>query len=182
MTNTNANKEHGGHANPNRRQSGADGASMNLGKKLARVWFSWRKDSARVWFFDEMSWEKSEKREKKVKLVKQRRKTWKLLAKASDLADDPCCFIGDFNDILNQEEKTGNHPKTKNQIEKFRELVNKRELMDIDLKGSKFTWFSNPRDNIVTRERINRALVNWGWRKMFEHVTLIATPAISSDH
>ncbi|RYR07350.1 hypothetical protein Ahy_B05g074689 [Arachis hypogaea] len=112
----------------------------------------------------------------------QRRKTWKLLAKASDLADDPCCFIGDFNDILNQEEKTGNHPKTKNQIEKFRELVNKRELMDIDLKGSKFTWFSNPRDNIVTRERINRALVNWGWRKMFEHVTLIATPAISSDH
>nr|XP_025679104.1 uncharacterized protein LOC112779059 [Arachis hypogaea] len=27
---------------------------------------------------------------------------------------------------------------------------------DIDLKGSKYTWFSNPRNNVITRERLDR--------------------------
>ncbi|RYQ86159.1 hypothetical protein Ahy_B10g105840 [Arachis hypogaea] len=98
------------------------------------------------------------------------------------MVDEPSCFIGDFNDILNQDEKVRKHLKLPIQIEEFRDLVNKNNLMDLELKGSKFTWFSNPRDGVVTRERIDSALVNWKWKQMFNHARLTALPAISSDH
>ncbi|RYR05787.1 hypothetical protein Ahy_B06g085598 [Arachis hypogaea] len=42
--------------------------------------------------------------------------------------------------------------------------------MDIDLKGGKFTWFSNPRNSFVTRERLDR------------NATLTALPVIGSNH
>ncbi|XP_072062105.1 uncharacterized protein [Arachis hypogaea] len=54
--------------------------------------------------------------------------------------------------------------------------------MVLDLKGNKFTWFSNPRNGFITKERIDRVLVNWQWRKKFQHAVLEVLPAISSDH
>ncbi|RYR54293.1 hypothetical protein Ahy_A06g029550 [Arachis hypogaea] len=98
-------------------------------------------------------------------IFKQRRRTWQAISESKDLMDEPSCFIGDFNDILHQEEKIGKHPKPRIQIEEFRNLVHKKNLMDLELKGSKFTWFSNPREGFI-----------------FNHAKLIALPAISSDH
>ncbi|RYR66792.1 hypothetical protein Ahy_A03g012857 [Arachis hypogaea] len=46
----------------------------------------------------------------------------------------------------------------------------------------RFTWFSNPRNGCVTREKIDRALVNWECRVLFENASLLTMPAISSDH
>ncbi|RYQ80302.1 hypothetical protein Ahy_Scaffold1g106806 [Arachis hypogaea] len=54
--------------------------------------------------------------------------------------------------------------------------------MDIDLKGGKFTWFSSPRNRLIIKERIYRALVNWKWRHKFPNASLIAMPTVSSDH
>ncbi|XP_020970505.1 uncharacterized protein LOC110268532 [Arachis ipaensis] len=68
------------------------------------------------------------------------------------------------------------------QVEEFRNFVNSNRLMDIDLKGGKFTWFSNPRNGFVTRERLDRVLVNWEWKKLYQNATLTALPAIGSDH
>ncbi|RYQ81024.1 hypothetical protein Ahy_Scaffold1g107040 [Arachis hypogaea] len=54
--------------------------------------------------------------------------------------------------------------------------------MDIDLKGEKFTWFSNPRNGFVTREMLDRVLVNWEWRRLYQNATLTALPMIGSCH
>ncbi|RYQ82617.1 hypothetical protein Ahy_B10g101199 [Arachis hypogaea] len=54
--------------------------------------------------------------------------------------------------------------------------------MDLELKGNKFTWFSNPRNGLVTRERLDRAMVNWKWRQAFSNASLTALPTITSDH
>ncbi|RYR79498.1 hypothetical protein Ahy_A01g004314 [Arachis hypogaea] len=54
--------------------------------------------------------------------------------------------------------------------------------MDIDLKEKKFTWFSNPRNGFVIRERIDRALVNWEWRRLYQNATFATLPGIGSDH
>ncbi|RYR20262.1 hypothetical protein Ahy_B03g065360 [Arachis hypogaea] len=51
-------------------------------------------------------------------------------------------------------------------------------LMDLDLKGERFTWFSYPRNGFITREKIDRALANWEWRALYHHASLIALPAI----
>ncbi|RYQ81103.1 hypothetical protein Ahy_Scaffold1g107105 isoform B [Arachis hypogaea] len=47
------------------------------------------------------------------------------------------------------EEKLGLHPKPREQVEEFRNFVNSNRLMDIDLKGGKFTWFSKPRNSFA---------------------------------
>ncbi|RYQ98832.1 hypothetical protein Ahy_B07g086652 [Arachis hypogaea] len=56
--------------------------------------------------------------------------------------------------------------------------------MDVDLKGDRFTWFGNPRNEFVTRERLDRVLANWAWRMIYQNATLTALPTltISSDH
>ncbi|RYQ90863.1 hypothetical protein Ahy_B09g096824 [Arachis hypogaea] len=112
----------------------------------------------------------------------RRREQWKEITATNYNKVEPQLFIGDFNDVLTQEEKMGLHPKPHSQVREFRSFVDFNFLMDLDLKGGRFTWFSNPRNGFVTRERIDRALVNWEWRLLFENASLTTMPAISSDH
>ncbi|RYQ90696.1 hypothetical protein Ahy_B09g096724 [Arachis hypogaea] len=112
----------------------------------------------------------------------RRKESWKDITSSNNHRDMPQLFIGDFNDVLAQEEKVRLHPKPQNQVREFRYFVDANALMDIELKGGRFTWFSNPRNGVITRERIDRALANWVWRNMFQHATLTAMPAISFDH
>ncbi|RYR24698.1 hypothetical protein Ahy_B02g058211 [Arachis hypogaea] len=113
---------------------------------------------------------------------KRRKELWKELTYANNNLDVPTTFIGDFNDVIAQHEKVGLHPKSTSHIEAFRCFVDKNALMDLELQGSKYTWFSNPRNGFVTKERIDRVLTIWEWRRAFQHATLSALPAISSDH
>ncbi|RYR27026.1 hypothetical protein Ahy_B02g061352 [Arachis hypogaea] len=76
----------------------------------------------------------------------------------------------------------GIHPQPRIYLETFRRFVDDNGLIDIDLKGSKYTWFSNPRNNVITRERLDRVLVNWKWLQIYQNVTLRASPAVTSDH
>ncbi|RYR72100.1 hypothetical protein Ahy_A02g006305 isoform B [Arachis hypogaea] len=96
--------------------------------------------------------------------------------------EEPQAYMGDFNDILSQDEKVGVHPQPKNCLETFRKFVDDNGLMDVDLQESRYTWFSNSRNNFVTKERLDRVLVNWKWLQMYQNVILKAAPAISSDH
>ncbi|KAJ1408204.1 Endonuclease/exonuclease/phosphatase superfamily [Sesbania bispinosa] len=67
-------------------------------------------------------------------------------------------------------------------MELFQEFVLNSNLIDLDLKGNHFTWFSNPRQGVIIREKLDRALVNLPWLTTYPHVIAIAYPAISSDH
>lgn len=58
--------------------------------------------------------------------------------------------MGDFNDLLSQDEKDDLRPQLQNRIDLFKEFLNCCELMDLDLKGCKYTWISNLRNGFVT--------------------------------
>ncbi|KAJ1405016.1 Zinc knuckle CX2CX4HX4C [Sesbania bispinosa] len=91
-------------------------------------------------------------------------------------------LVGDFNDILHPEDKEGLRPPNMQTMRRFQEFVRDSELMDFELKGNKFTRFSNPRQGVITRERIDRVLVSSSWRVLFLNASACALPAISSDH
>ncbi|XP_015958038.1 uncharacterized protein LOC107482150 [Arachis duranensis] len=112
----------------------------------------------------------------------RRKEQWRAITENNINKGEPQLFIGDFNDILSQEEKIGLHPKPQSQVREFRKFVDMNYLMDLDIKGGRFTWFENPRNGFITRERIDRALVNWEWRVLYQQASLKALPAISSDH
>lgn len=54
--------------------------------------------------------------------------------------------------------------------------------MEVDLKGCRFTWSSNPRNGVTVKEKLDRVLANWGWRSDFPHAIAVALPTVSSDH
>lgn len=60
--------------------------------------------------------------------------------------------------------------------------MNEIELMDFNLQGRRFTWLSNPREGVITRQRIDHVLANWEWRENFPHALATALPIINSDH
>lgn len=64
----------------------------------------------------------------------------------------------------------------------FRNFLNATGLIDLELKGCKYTWMSNPRNGVVTRENLDRVLVNYPWRVEFPNAMATALPIISSDH
>ncbi|RYQ93634.1 hypothetical protein Ahy_B09g099893 [Arachis hypogaea] len=113
---------------------------------------------------------------------KKRQEQWREITVNCRSEGEPQLFIGDFNDVLSQEENVELHPKPQNQVRDFRNFVDSNALIDLELKGGGFTWFSNPRNGFVTRERIDRALGNWEWRMMYPHAYLSSMPAISLDH
>ncbi|RYR34020.1 hypothetical protein Ahy_A10g048732 [Arachis hypogaea] len=115
-------------------------------------------------------------------IFQKRRILWQELTVSNISKEEPQTYMDDFNDILSQDEKVGFHPQPKNCLETFRKFVDDNGLMEVDLKGSIYTWFSNSRNNFVTRERLDRVLVNWKWLQMYQNVILKAAPAISSDH
>ncbi|KAJ1377535.1 Zinc knuckle CX2CX4HX4C [Sesbania bispinosa] len=70
--------------------------------------------------------------------------------------DQPWALIGDFNEILDPSEKEGIRPSNSSSMLRFRNFVDSANLMDLELKGASFTWFSNPRQGQVIREKIDR--------------------------
>ncbi|RYR47373.1 hypothetical protein Ahy_A07g033305 [Arachis hypogaea] len=126
--------------------------------------------------------------EKKLKLKRKREDEQQLLM--GDMFGEKVALqvwkagkrASDFNDVLTQEEKMDLHPKPHSQVREFRNFVDSNSLMDLDLKEGRFTWFSNPKNGFVTRERIDMTLVNWEWRLLFENASLSTMPAISSDY
>ncbi|RYR58605.1 hypothetical protein Ahy_A05g024463 [Arachis hypogaea] len=115
-------------------------------------------------------------------VFQKRRKLWRELTVSNRNREEPQAVLGDFNDILSQDEKVGLHPQPKIYLNSFRRFVDDNGLIDIDLKESRYTWYNNPRNNFVTRERLDRVLVNWKWLSLHQNVVLKAAPAISSDH
>lgn len=96
--------------------------------------------------------------------------------------DEAWCCVGDFNELLSQREKDERRPQQQYRMDLFRDFLNQTGLMDLDLKGSRFTWLSNPKDGFITREKLDRVVVNWAWRFNFQHAIALALPIISSDH
>lgn len=112
----------------------------------------------------------------------QRRNFWPVLAGFQPNRDSPWCSIGDFNEMLVQSEKSGLGPFNQGRADLFKDFLNSTGLMELDQKGCKFTWASNPRSGVIVREKLDRALGNWPWRRCFPHAVITALPMVSSDH
>ncbi|KAJ1425943.1 Endonuclease/exonuclease/phosphatase superfamily [Sesbania bispinosa] len=82
-------------------------------------------------------------------------------------SETPWSLIGDFNVVLHPHEKDGLHPPNGASMQLFRNFLYEATLMDFEMKGSLFTWFSNPRHGVVTREKLDKVLVNASWRLQF---------------
>lgn len=113
--------------------------------------------------------------------VQKRLSDWDKISRLNYIHSRPWGCFGDFNAILSQSEKEGILPKENRQIDQFRDFVERNGLIDMPLKGCRFTWCNNRMEGQV-REKLDRGLVNDHWQSMFPDAVITALPAIGSDH
>ncbi|KAK4273760.1 hypothetical protein QN277_017095 [Acacia crassicarpa] len=112
---------------------------------------------------------------------KDRRVVWNILRSLAVNDLEPWLAVGDFNDLLSQAEKEGGLPRAMRKIINFQKVVSDCNLIDLEFKGSKFTWCNN-RPNALVRERLDRALGNAAFRDDFDHAMVFNVEPLGSDH
>jgi hypothetical protein len=92
------------------------------------------------------------------------------------------CVIGDFNDLLSQDDKRGLLPHPNWLCMGFRSAVNDCDLTDIPINGYPFTWFKSSGTERMIEERLDRALASSDWLEKFPNATLRNILSSHSDH
>lgn len=99
-----------------------------------------------------------------------------------DAHDAPWSVLGDFNDILRPDEKSGGAAPSRSRMRKFRECVDHCNLIDLGFSGQKYTW-SNKRQGLgLIQERLDRVFANPNWRSIFPNANVRHLSRTHSDH
>lgn len=91
-------------------------------------------------------------------------------------------MIGDFNNIINNEEKRGGRPYRNFLLEGFHKAVVDCDITDLDLIGHQFTWEKSRGTPSGTKIRLDRAMVNSKWWDAFQSAQLFNLEVTFSDH
>ncbi|XP_058776514.1 uncharacterized protein LOC131650817 [Vicia villosa] len=112
----------------------------------------------------------------------RRRQAWALLRELHVMSTLPWCIIGDFNDLLSQNDKRGLHPHPDWLCSGFQEVISDCNLTDIPLVGYPFTWTKSRGAPHMIEERLDMALGSVSWLQFFPDAKLTNLVASHSDH
>ncbi|XP_016207055.1 uncharacterized protein LOC107647498 [Arachis ipaensis] len=101
---------------------------------------------------------------------------WEELSFLSGLCQIPFCFMGNFNEIVQMEERLGATSLPRSAAE-FKSWVHDMELMDLVSSDRWFTWFQGQ-----SCSRIDKVLVSLEWLEEFPETRLRGGPRGLSDH
>ncbi|MCH84360.1 hypothetical protein A2U01_0005192 [Trifolium medium] len=74
-----------------------------------------------------------------------KRRTWQLIRSLAQQAAGSWLCVGDYNDILDPQEKQGGNARSQNQLSFGRQAIVDCSLLDLGFEGYPFTW-SNGRE------------------------------------
>lgn len=112
-----------------------------------------------------------------------RKELWHSVESLTPDSVEPWLLLGDFNEILLEEEKLGGASFNPNSASLFLDLMNKCQLMDLGSTGPKFTW-RGPLLQGHRRifERLDRGLVNADWQLAYPETCVRVLPRVKFDH
>ncbi|XP_074277099.1 uncharacterized protein LOC141600751 [Silene latifolia] len=96
----------------------------------------------------------------------ERQGLWSQLNNLKDNCSKPWCICGDFNSLLNYNERLGSDV-TWNEIREFRQCVSYCDVTDIQAYGSFFTWNNKQDPSTRVFSRIDRFMVNIDWMLLY---------------
>ncbi|KAJ8750349.1 hypothetical protein K2173_014264 [Erythroxylum novogranatense] len=116
-------------------------------------------------------------------MIRSRRHiSWNLLRALARQDDKEWVCIGDFNELLSQEEKWGIHDHPHYLIRNFRDVLPDCDLHDIRYTGSLFTWYMKRNSQVVAKQRLDRAVGNGKWFLRFPERSGQSLVALVFDH
>lgn len=112
----------------------------------------------------------------------QKQHTWTLLRSLAGLFNYPWLCFGDFNKILNLNEKIGSNDRNSNMVVDFREAVNECNLVDLGCKGYPFMWSNKRYRPHLIEEMLDRFLGSKDWEQSSHKLTVTNLNSWCSDH
>ena len=107
---------------------------------------------------------------------------WNKLRGLNNRPSIPWLCAGDFNEISRQDEKLKGAMRSHNQMQQFRDVIDKCGFIDLGFKGSKFTWSKHFTDGHSVWERLDRGLGNSEFLIRFPGSKVSYLKCMSSDH
>lgn len=114
--------------------------------------------------------------------VRERRQAvWERLCDIGLIRDDPWMLVGDFNELLSNDEKLGGAVRHDSTFWDFRNLVENCKTRDMRSSGNPLSW-AGKRENDWVQCRLDRCFGNDAWYQLFprSHVEYMAM--YGSDH
>jgi len=96
--------------------------------------------------------------------------------------EGPWVCIGDFNEILSNEEHTGPTARGESQMRQFRDCLEDCQLVDLGFSGPKYTWNNRRQHGHNIQVRLDRAVANGQFTQLFDDVHVENIVTTSSDH
>ena len=113
----------------------------------------------------------------------KRKPFWDYLQNLAMNISLPWILIGDFNDMIFEEEKLGGLPVNRTRIVAFRNCLDKCGLIDLGFHGPRFMWTNkSPVWLSTTKERLDRGLGNAEWTLHFLSTKIHHFPRVKSNH
>ncbi|XP_060190835.1 uncharacterized protein LOC132620152 [Lycium barbarum] len=107
---------------------------------------------------------------------------WRYMRIFASTIDQPWSVSGDFNCILNEEEKYGGRPYSLNKSIPFIDCLNDCGLSDMGFTGNAFTWCNERKEQEIIWKILDRVLANEKWDEDIGNTTIQHLPRLSSDH
>ncbi|XP_060212194.1 uncharacterized protein LOC132639792 [Lycium barbarum] len=111
-----------------------------------------------------------------------RRELWDSLIDLASSINGPWCVGGDFNVIMNSEEKIGGRPHRASKSLDFISSMEACGLTDLGFVGPKFTWCNNRGPGRRIWKRLDRICVNDQWLQHYQHNYIRNLSRTGSDH
>ncbi|KAK4723878.1 hypothetical protein R3W88_026657 [Solanum pinnatisectum] len=100
----------------------------------------------------------------------------------SSSINDPWCVGGDFNDIMDPDEKLGGKFHRANKCFDFISTMEACGLSDLGFVGPKYTWCNNRRPSKRIWKRLDRVFVYDLWAQSYHTNTIKHLARTDSDH
>ncbi|XP_074293062.1 uncharacterized protein LOC141619967 [Silene latifolia] len=111
----------------------------------------------------------------------ERKILWQELKDIKDRFDGPWSIAGDFNNVLNFNEKIGRDVVLSDIVD-FRECVDYFGMTDAKGMGAFFTWNNKHKPHSRVFSRIDRFLINWQWLRLYPKCYVYFMPEGLFDH
>ncbi|PON97171.1 Endonuclease/exonuclease/phosphatase [Trema orientale] len=116
--------------------------------------------------------------------VSDRPAFWNKIGALKERFNNPWLLVGDLNGTLLNNERAGPGVSrfAHRSSQPLRQMVENVGLIDLGVAGGKYTWRNGRRGMAFARARLDRALCDDQWRRLYPSTRVTMLPATFSDH